>query len=181
MAGSLQDQLKKSGLVNKKKSQQIATEKRKKIKAQNKGQKVNNELSEKVKQAELQKKKEDQKRNQELQQQAKQKEEKARIKQIIDQVKIKDYEGDTPFNFQFNNKIKTLYLNKENYDALVSGSIGLCQIDNIIFILPNSTVNKINTINPAYVVLHQDKPNKLSETANDDPYADYDIPDDLMW
>jgi uncharacterized protein YaiL (DUF2058 family) len=96
-------------------------------------------------------------------------------------VKIKDYEGDTAFYFQFNNKIKTLYLNKENYDALVAGSIGLCQIDNIIFILPNSTVTKIKSINPAYVVLDQDKPNTAPETANDDPYADYDIPDDLMW
>ena len=181
MAGSLQDQLKKSGLVSKKKSQQLDAEKRKKIKAKNKGQKFDNEIAEKVKKAKLQKKRDDQKRNQQQQQQAKQNEEKARVKQIIDQVKIKDYEGDVAFNFQFNNKIKTLYLNKENYDALVAESVGLCQIDNIIFIVPNSTVNKIKSINPAYVVLHQDKPNTPLETANDDPYANYDIPDDLMW
>ncbi len=181
MAGSLQDQLKKSGLVSKKKSQQLKVEKRKKIKTQNKGQKSNNEIAEKVKQVELQKKQDDQLRNQQQQLQVKQNEEKARIKQIIEQSKIKDYDGDTPFNFQFNNKIKTLHLNKENYAALVAGSIGLCQVDNIIFILPKATVNKINTINPIYVVLHQDKPNTTSETASDDPYADYEIPDDLMW
>jgi hypothetical protein len=63
----------------------------------------------------------------------------------------------------------------------VAGSIGLCQIDNVIFILPNSTVSKINEINPAYVVLHQDKLNTTPESADDDPYADYEIPDDLMW
>ena len=181
MAGSLQDQLKKSGLVSKKKSQKLDAEKRKKIKAQNKGQKINNEISEKVKQAELQKKQADQKRNQQQQQQVKQNEEKARIKQIVDQAKIKDYEGDTAFNFQFNNKVKTLYLNKDNYDGLVAGSIGLCQIDNVIFILPNSTVSKINEINPDYVVLHQDKLNTTTEKVDDDPYADYEIPDDLMW
>ena len=181
MAGSLQDQLKKSGLVSKKKSQKLDAEKRKKIKAQNKGQKIDNEITEKVKQAELQKKQNDQKSNQQQQQQVKQNEEKARIKQIVNQTKIKDYDGDTAFNFQFNNKVKTLYLNKESYDALVAGSIGLCQIDNIIFILPNSTVNKINEINPVYVVLHQDKLNTSPGTADDDPYADYDIPDDLMW
>jgi uncharacterized protein YaiL (DUF2058 family) len=181
MAGSLQDQLKNSGLVSKKKSQQLDAEKRKKIKAQNKGQKIDNEISEKVKQAELQKKYDDQKRNQQQQLQVRQNEEKARINQIVDQAKIKDYDGDTAFNFQFNNKVKTLYLNKENYDALVAGSIGLCQIDNAIFILPNSTVNKINKINPIYVVLHQEKLNTMPETAPDDPYADYDIPDDLMW
>jgi len=181
MAGSLQDQLKKSGLVSKKKSQQLDVEKRKKIKAKNKGLKSNNEIAEKVQQAKLQKKQDDQKRNQQQQQQIKQNEEKARIKQIIDQVKIKDYDGETAFNFQFNKKIKTLYLNKENYDALVTGSIGLCQVDNIIFIVPNATVNKINTINPTYVVLHQGKPNTTPETESDDPYADYDIPDDLMW
>ena len=181
MAGSLQDQLKKSGLVSKKKSQQLDAEKRKKIKTKSKSQKIENEIAEKVKQAKLQKKRDDQKLNQQQQQQVKQNEEKARIKQIIDQVKIKDYDGDTAFNFQFNNKIKTLYLNKEYYDALVAGSIGLCQIDNTIFILPNSTVNKINMINPIYVVLHQKKPNTTPETTSDDPYADYDIPDDLMW
>ena len=181
MAGSLQDQLKKSGLVSKKKSQQLDAEKRKKIKAKNKGQKINNEIAEKVKQAELQKNRDDQKRNKQQQQQIKQNEEKARIKQIIDKAKIKDYDGDTAFNFQFNNKIKTLHLNKENYDGLVAGSVGLCQIDNIISLLPNTTVNKINSINPAYVVLHQDKPNTTTETASDDPYADYEIPDDLMW
>jgi len=181
MAGSLQDQLKKSGLVSKKKSQQLKVEKRKKIKTQNKGQKSNNEIAEKVKQVELQKKQDDQLRNQQQQLQVKQNEEKARIKQIIEQSKIKEYDGDTPFNFQFNNKIKTLYLNKENYDALVAGSIGLCQIDNVIFILPKATVNKINTINSIYVVLHQEKPKTTSETASDDPYADYEIPDDLMW
>ena len=48
MAGSLQDQLKKSGLVSKKKSQQLDVEKRKKIKAKNKGLKSNNEIAEKV-------------------------------------------------------------------------------------------------------------------------------------
>ena len=181
MAGSLQDQLKKSGLVSKKKSQKLDAEKRKKVKAQNKGQKIDNEISEKVKQAELQKKQADQKRNQQQQQQVKQNEEKARIKQIVDQAKIKDYVGDTAFNFQFNNKVKTLYLNKDNYDGLVAGSIGLCQIDNVIFILPNSTVSKINEINPDYVVLHQDKLNSTTETVDDDPYADYEIPDDLMW
>ncbi|MBT3505104.1 MAG: DUF2058 family protein, partial [Piscirickettsiaceae bacterium] len=51
MAGLLQDQLKKSGLVSKKKSQQLDAEKRKKIKAQNKGQKIDNEIAEKVQQA----------------------------------------------------------------------------------------------------------------------------------
>ena len=181
MAGSLQDQLKKSGLVSKKKSQQLDVEKRKKIKAKNKGLKSNNEIAEKVQQAKLQKKQDDQKRNQQQQQQIKQNEEKARIKQIIDQAKIKDYDGDTVFNFQFNKKIKTLYLNKKNYYALVAGSIGLCQVDNIIFIVPNATVNKIKSINPVYVVLHQDKLNTTPETVSDDPYADYDIPDDLMW
>ena len=181
MAGLLQDQLKKSGLVSKKKSQQLDAEKRKKIKAQNKGQKIDNEIAEKVQQAKLQKKRDDQKRNQQQQQQVKQNEEKARIKQIIDQAKIKDYDGDTAFNFQFNNKIKTLYLNKEHYDVLVAGSLGLCQVDNIIFILPNATVDKIKSINPVYVVLPQDKPNTTPETASDDPYADYDIPDDLLW
>ena len=181
MAGSLQDQLKNSGLVSKKKSQQLDAEKRKKIKAQNKCQKIDNEIAEKVKHAELQKKQDDQKRNQQQQQQVKQNEEKARIKQIVGQAKIKDYEGDTAFNFQFNNKVKTLYLNKENYDYLVTGSIGLCQIDNVIFILPNSTVSKINEINPVYVVLHQDKLNTTLKTGEGDPYADYHIPDDLMW
>ena len=181
MTDSLQDQLKNFGLVSKKKSQQLDAEKRKKIKAQNKGLKIDNEVAEKVKQARLQKKQDDQKRNQQQQQQVKQNEEKARIKQIVNQAKIKDYDGDNAFNFQFNNKIKTLYLNKENHDALVTGSIGLCQIDNVIFILPNSTVNKINTINPLFVVLHQDKLKTSVETAFDDPYADYDIPDDLMW
>ncbi len=181
MAGSLQDQLKKSGLVSKKKSQQLDAEKRKKIKAKNKGQKSNNEIAEKVKQAKLQKNQDDQKLNQQQQQQIKQNEEKARINQIIDRAKIKDCDGDTAFNFQFNNKIKTLYLNKENYDALVAGSLGLCQIDNIIFLLPKATVNKINSINPAYVLLHQDKPNTTPESESDDPYADYEIPDDLMW
>ena len=63
----------------------------------------------------------------------------------------------------------------------MAGSIGLCQIDNIIFIVPNVTVTKIKSINPAYVVLHQDKANTSAETASDDPYGDYDIPDDLMW
>ena len=60
MAGSLQDQLKKSGLVSKKKSQQLDVEKRKKIKAKNNGLKSNNEIAEKVQQAKLQKKQDDQ-------------------------------------------------------------------------------------------------------------------------
>jgi len=106
MAGSLQDQLKKSGLVSKKKSQQLDAEKRKKIKAKNKGQKSNNEIAEKVKQAELQKAQDDKKRNQQQQQQLKQNEEKARIKQIIHQTKIKDYDGDTVLTFNLITKLK---------------------------------------------------------------------------
>ena len=43
MTDSLQDQLKNFGLVSKKKSQQLDAEKRKKIKAQNKGLKIDND------------------------------------------------------------------------------------------------------------------------------------------
>jgi len=181
---SLQDQLLKAGLTTKQKTRQANADKRKKNKQKRSGVQHGASLQEQVKQdlvkAESEKKAKDNALNEEKKQQLAEKENTLRIKQILSHHQIKNVAGDNEYNYTFGTTIKKLPLDNVTHKALVNGRLSLCGLDNETYLVTSETAAKVAELDANIVLVQNDK--VIDDQAEvDDPYADYQIPDDLMW
>lgn len=181
---SLQEQLLKAGLTTKQKTRQANADKRKKNKQQRSGVQHEASLQEQVKQdlakAKVVKQDKDNALNEQKQQQLAVKEQVLRIKQILIHHQIKNVDGDNEYNYTFSNKIKKLSLDTITHKALINGRLALCGLDDITYLVTRETAEKLSELDSNIILVQNDK--ALDEqTDENDPYADYQIPDDLMW
>lgn len=181
---SLQDQLLKAGLTTKQKARQANSDKRKKNKQKRSGANVEVSLQEKVKQdlakTQQEKKLKDNALNDEKKKQLATKEQQLRIIQILEHHQIKSGQGELEYNYTFNDKIKKLYLDAITHKALVNGRLALCGQEDITYIVTSETAAKLAELDPDVILLKNEKIIE-EQVDEDDPYADYQIPDDLMW
>jgi len=113
------------------------------------------------------------------------KEYKAQIKQLIEMNKITISRGDIGYNFTDNNLIKKVYVDKVTQSQLIKGRLAIARLtaesssESEYAIIPAVVADKIAQRDASYIVLNCE----LSQEAKDedDPYADFVIPDDLMW
>ncbi|MBL4941643.1 MAG: DUF2058 domain-containing protein [Colwellia sp.] len=181
---SLQEQLLKAGLTTKQKTRQANADKRKKNKQKRSGVQHDATLQEQVKQELAKTKAEKQAKDHALNEQKKQqladKEQALRIKQILTHHQIKNVAGDNEYNYTFGNKIKKLPLNSSTHRALVNGRLSLCGLDETTYLVTRETADKLAELDAKVVLVQNDK--VVDEQVDEnDPYADYQIPDDLMW
>lgn len=181
---SLQDQLLKAGLTTKQKTRQANVDKRKKNKQQRSGVKHDATLQEQVKQdlakAKTEKKVKDNALNEQKKQELANKEQLLRILQILTHHQIKNGQGDNEYNYTFGSKIKKLSLDAITHKALINGRLSLCGLDDVTYIVTRETAEKLAELDKNVVLVQNDK--VLDEQVDEnDPYADYQIPDDLMW
>ena len=177
---SLQEQLLKAGLANKQNAKNIRSEKRKKNKAVRKGQtQADTTLQQQLSQQKEQQVLKDNALNQKIKTTLDEKSELGKVKQMITQLQIKDFAGELAFNYVQDAKVKTLYVNDVNQNALIKGRIGICVFEEVIYLIAAQAIEKIKAIDNKYVLLLND--NQPLEKDEDDPYADFEIPDDLMW
>lgn len=172
---SLKDQLLKAGLTDAKKARKAEHEKR---------QDARNPQAESAQQLARQTQAEKAERDRALnlaQQEEKQRKAiAAQIRQLIEQHRIEHKGGDVAYQFTDEKKIKKLYVKREQQDQLVRGQIGIVRLADGHELVPAVIAEKIRQRDAVAVVLLN---LRSSETAavDDDPYADYKIPDDLMW
>jgi len=122
----------------------------------------------------------DQALNQEKQRVLDEKALKASIIQMIAQHKIKDTDGDAVYQF-IDGSIKKIYINQQIYNALVSGSLVIAHDNNDAYaILPKALGERINEKMNGFIIVNNSEKNE-QVTDEEDPYAAYVIPDDLMW
>jgi uncharacterized protein YaiL (DUF2058 family) len=181
---SLQDQLLKAGLTTKQKTRQANADKRKKNKQQRSGVQHDATLQEQVKKdlakAKVDKLTKDNALNEELNQQLAQKEKMLRIQQILTHQQIKNTLGDNIYNYTFGSKVKKLSLDAITHKALVNGRLSLCGLNDVTYLVTSETAEKLAELDANVVLVQNDK--VIDEQADEnDPYADYQIPDDLMW
>lgn len=181
---SLQDQLLKAGLTTKQKTRQANADKRKKNKQQRSGVQHDVSMQEQVKQdlvkAKVEKQVKDNALNEQKKQQLADKEQVLRIQQILTHHQIKNVQGDNEYNYTFGSKIKKLSLDSITHRALVNGRLSLCGLDEVTYIVTRETAEKLAELDKHVVLVQNDKvfDEQIDE---DDPYAEYQIPDDLMW
>ena len=188
---SLQDQLLQAGMVDKKKSKQIAQQKKKQAKQQAKqqpkGRQVINETREQAKKSIEAKKAQGQASNLARQKESDIKAINAQIKQLITLNTISRKDGELPFQFVDNKKIKKIYLNNSQQSCVVSGRLAIVKLEQAYELVPAAVADKINQRDDRPVVLQNTKnetsiaDNSTASSSEDDPYADFVVPDDLMW
>jgi len=181
---SLQDQLLKAGLTTKQKTRQANSDKRKKKKQSRSGVEHEKSLQEQVKE-DLEKSKQDKAAkdtalNADINEQLAQKENHLRIQQTLQHHQLKRIDGETVYNYTFNSKVKKLFVDAITHRALVNGRLAICGLDDITYVVTAETAAKVATLNAEVILVQNDKVE--SDTVDeDDPYAEFQIPDDLMW
>ena len=175
---TLQEQMLKAGLVTSKKMAKVQrTAKKSRVQARE------------AREAVEENKKAQQERDRLLNEQQKQavlaKELKAQVKQLIEMNRITIARGDIGFNFTDNNLIKKITVDKVTQAQLINGRLAIARLagenpnESSYAIIPAVVADKIAQRDAESIVLHS----ALSQEAQDedDPYADFKIPDDLMW
>lgn len=182
MSVSLQDQLKKSGLIDDKKAKQLKRAKHKQEKLARKSKNpVIDQHKLKLDREKSQQVAKDRQLNLEKNGQAEKRALAAQVKQLIE-MNIIAKDGDQKFSFTDANVIKHIYVSQTQIDQLSRGSLAIVaqkngQKNNHVLV-PMGVAKKIEQ-RDAKVVVFQAQQHTVSE--EDDPYADFQIPDDLTW
>ena len=175
---TLQEQLLKAGLVSSKKMEKVQrTAKKSRVQSREARAAV-----EENKKAQLER---DKQLSEQQKQAALSKEYKAQVKQLIEMNRITDAKGDIGFNFTDGNVIKKIYVDKTTQSQLISGRLAIARLlvdsngESEYAIIPASVADKIAQRDAGSIVLNS----VLSQEEQDeeDPYADFKVPDDLMW
>ncbi len=175
---TLQEQMLKAGLVSSKKVAKVQrTAKKSRVQAREAREAV-----EENKKAQLE-------RDKLLSEQQKQavlsKEYKAQVKQLIEMNRVMPGRGDISFNFTDGNIIKKITVDKLTQTQLINGRLAIARLatqsngDSEYAIIPAIVAEKIAQRDASSIVLHSALSQEVQD--EDDPYADFKIPDDLMW
>jgi uncharacterized protein YaiL (DUF2058 family) len=177
---SLQEQLMKAGLVDKKKVKVVNQEKTKQQKIERRtGVQSVNETKEAVLEAQRQQAERARQLNAQRDAAAAEKAVAAQIAQMIQQNRQPKGNGDVPYNFTIGTKIERIHVSEKVRDHLVAGRLSIVAHKEGFELVPRVIADKIAERAPDSVV----RVNKAAATAvdADDPYADFKIPDDFTW
>ncbi len=179
MSNPFQEQFLKAGLTNKKKVKQAQHNQRIKAKQKRKGEiDALDESQKRAIQAAKEKAEKDRLLNRQRDEQAQQKAIIAQIKQLIESNIIQPEKETSPYHFQDGKKVKQIDVDEVMRSQLVAGNLCIARFDEGYFIIPKRVADKIADRNPDYIIVANTQEQQQDE---DDPYADYVIPDDLMW
>jgi uncharacterized protein YaiL (DUF2058 family) len=176
---SLHEQLLKAGLVDKNKVKQANQDKSKqqKIERRTGTQSVNE-----ARLAALETQRKNAERARELNAQreeaAAQKAIAAQIAQMVQKNRQSKGAGDIAYNFTHDNKIDRIHVSAAVQGHLMAGRLVIVRHGGATELVPRVIADKIAERDPSLVV-RLNKPS--TEVDEDDPYAAFKIPDDLMW
>lgn len=194
MKGSLQDQLIGAGLIKKQDANNIKTAKKKQVeKSKQTGAELKNEAAEMAEKARLEEQQKSQELNAKRKQEAEEKAAQAQIRQMIEINSIAktdrkaDEDSQLIYNFTDESKIKTMLVSPANHALITKGLIAIAKLENKneanYYLIPAEAARKIiERDNSSIVLLNEfSKLNDSNEGDVEDPYAGFEVPDDLMW
>ena len=174
---ALQAQLLKAGLVDNKKAKKLSKQA---VHEKRTGDSNEAEIKAKIERDKQEKMAKDQAIELAKKQALHEKELIAAIQQMIGQHKIRDTDGEIAYQFIDENKIKKIYINQQIYNALVAGSLVIAKENESYACLPKALAERINGKMEGFIIVNNSE-NTQETTDEEDPYAAYVIPDDLMW
>ena len=176
----LQEQLLKAGLVKKSKLAEVAREQNKARHA--KGAAAPNEIQREAERARAEKAERDRALEAERKAQARSAELRAQARQIIADRKV-PRSGELEYRFTANGAIRTLLVNEDLKKKLAAGTLVIAHIDDRYELLPRVAADKVRERDAGLIVLDhgQGTPAAAATSEDDDYYAQFKVPDDLMW
>ena len=177
MGKSLQDQLLKAGLANNKQAAKARKAQNNKRKQKAAGVAVASESEILAKKAQQEKAERDRELNRKKQQEAEAKAVQAQIRQLVEMNRLEE-RGEIEFSFTDESLVKTLMLQEKDRTQLINGRLAILRLDGNYEIVPRPVADKIAERDESVLVLLN---TQSEDDAADDEYADYKIPDDLIW
>jgi uncharacterized protein YaiL (DUF2058 family) len=175
---SLQEQFLKAGLVDKKKAKLVNQEKAQQKKVE---RRTGTQSVDEARLAAIETQRKNAERARELNAQrdaaATQKAIMAQIMQMVKQNRQSTGGGDIAYNFTHDNKIERIHVSAAVQRHLMAGRLAIVRIGDVTELVPKVIADKIAERDASLVV----QVKKAAEVDPDDPYAAYQIPDDLMW
>ncbi len=182
MGNSLQDELLKAGLIDQAKIDQAKKQHKKnraqQPKAKRKAAKAK-PVDPAVAKARAEKAARDRELNRQRDEVRRQREVAAEVRQLVRGHKHprSEKDDDVPFHFENKGKIKRIFVSADTHKLISDGKLKIVNDNGVFELVPPPIAEKIRERNSSLVIdLPEDKP-----ADGDDPYADYQVPDDLMW
>ena len=175
---SLKDQLLKAGLIDQKKASKANKSKHQQVKQKQKNKiETVDEAKLAAQQAQAEKVERDRLLNQQRKEEAERKALVAQVRQLIE-MNRQPADGDIAYSFTDGTLVKKLYVSERQQKQLSNGRLCIVKLEEQYQLIPTLVAEKIQQRDPATLILS----NQPTETPDeDDPYADFQVPDDLMW
>ncbi|MGA7801015.1 MAG: DUF2058 domain-containing protein [Gammaproteobacteria bacterium] len=179
MANSLQDQLIKAGLADAKQARKANAGKGP-AKGRKKGRQgpALSESAQAARQAMADKANRDRELNQKRKEAAERKAVTAQIRQLIEQNRLPRDDAEEGYHFADGAKIRKLLVTPAIRDQLSEGRLDIVKLDGRYEVVSPAVAEKIRARDARCVMA---RPAPETEPEEQDPYADYRVPDDLMW
>ncbi len=103
-----------------------------------------------------------------------------RVRAFLLQHQQNDRNGDIAFNFQADRRIRRLYVTAPQRDALQRGALQVAVLGKRDFLIEAALAEQVLALD-AELFLYDATRITEDAPAEDDPYKDYAVPDDLMW
>lgn len=170
----------KVGLVDKDRLQKAKAKKRKpaaKKRAAKRREPTEEERA--LRQQRAEKAERDRELNQQREEVRRQREVAAQVRQLVraHRVPRSEHEDDRPFHFDNKGKVKRIFVSDEQHRLITAGRLVIVNDNGVFELVPPAIAEKIRRRNPSLVI---DLPEDEGTDA-DDPYAQFQVPDDLMW
>ncbi|MDJ0806958.1 MAG: DUF2058 domain-containing protein [Gammaproteobacteria bacterium] len=179
MANSLHEQLMKAGLVDAKQVNKAKKAKQRKEKEQrHKKHKLEDEATRLAKQARAKDVERDRELNRKRQEAAQRKAVAAQIRQLIEMNRLTPEDGEIAYHFNDAGKVRSLYVTEKIHTQLSRGNLAIVTLDGRYQVVPAGVAEKIAERDAQAVILRNDVE---KEDDGDDPYAEFKVPDDLLW
>ncbi|MCG6490720.1 DUF2058 domain-containing protein, partial [Vibrio parahaemolyticus] len=101
------------------------------------------------------------------------------INQLIEMNKIELKDGDIKYNFTHGTLVKSLYVDSLIREQLIKGILAIAIVGESYVVIPRGVANKIAQRDESVIIEQKEAESDIP--AEDDPYADFVVPDDLMW
>ncbi|MFO7324495.1 MAG: DUF2058 domain-containing protein [Pseudomonadota bacterium] len=182
MSLSLREQLLKAGLVTEKQVQQVEREQRQQRFQAPRGRKQKppgpSPAQLAAQKAAAGKAARDAEANRRKQEKLERRAKYAEIKQLVAAHQIPRVETEDYYNFQDGTQIRRIEVTPELRRRLIAGEIAIVRCEGRFAFVPAAIGEQIGERVPK-ALLHLNRPQDAP--AEDDPYKDYAVPDDLMW
>ena len=183
MGNSFADQLLKAGIANKKQAQKAKQEKRQKELQQRNQKKsaakVVDEQTLAQQKIAAEKAERDRELNRQIKAEADRKAIQAQIRQLIELNNVSLKGAEEAYNFTDDKVVQRVLVTGELLKQISKGRMAIAKFDGSYAVIPIAAAEKIQQRDADCIVVLNSQDN--SQPDEDDPYADFQVPDDLMW